>query len=49
MADIKAIDMQNRPFSVPIDELHKPFSDTYGMKVVAQNIWRGPILKTGLI
>ena len=48
MVDIKAIDIQNRPFSVRINELHRPFSDTYEMKVVAQNIWKGPMLKMGL-
>jgi len=48
MQDIKAIDIQNRPFSVRIEELHKPFSETYEMKVLSKTIWRGPILKMGL-
>jgi hypothetical protein len=26
--DIKAIDIQNRAFSVRINELHRPFADT---------------------
>jgi predicted TIM-barrel fold metal-dependent hydrolase len=48
MGDIKAIDIQNRAFSVRINELHRPFSETYEMRIVAQSIWKGPILKMGL-
>ena len=48
MEDIKAIDIQNRPFSVRVEELHKPFMQQYEMQRVAKAVWKGPILKMGL-
>ena len=47
MEDIKAIDIQNRIFSVDIEK-HKKFWYGYEMSKVAQGIWKGPLVKSGL-
>jgi uncharacterized protein len=45
--DIKAIDIQNRIFSVDIEKFKK-FWFGYEMQLVAEAVWKGAILKKGL-
>ena len=47
MDDIRAIDIQNRIFSVDIDK-HIKFWNGYEMQKVAQAVWKGAIIKKGL-
>jgi predicted TIM-barrel fold metal-dependent hydrolase len=47
MEDVKAIDIQNRIFSVDIEK-HKKFWYGPEMTKVAQAVWKGPLVKSGL-
>lgn len=48
MEDVKAIDIQNRIFSVRPDPYHIALSQTYESKVMMNSIFKGVMLKMGL-
>ena len=48
MDDVKAIDIQNRIFSVRPDPYHIALSQTYESKVMMNSIFKGVMLKLGL-